>query len=602
MQLPRVLAPWAVYLNIFPEDAASRIGAIVERLDRLFGSASSTMDDEIGEPEGYEGTDRRGPYERLLLSEWLLAEELPDEFLRRATSGEHTFLQLARSQPVERRNVVALFDAGTDQLGSPRLVQLAVLILLARRADSIGATFEWGVLQSPGELMSGVNQQNISRLMKARVLQSVNETHAEAWRELVESDSDLWLISRTCIGFPDQKRVSLCRIEELFFEKERAVKVEVRHHSSRPKEIVLPLPDESDSARIIRNPFPIAAAQLSKQDCLPLLTDILFSGNGKSFLIGTSPTSIAIYRTPVNPVSTPIIPKQYFSSRKQPVIGAGVGIGNSMLAMISYDRDPDRLFVELVGGKLQEQCMRVRLPPSLFQDEFLPISRTDANVKHLAPCFAYERSDGEILFLLGNELMRMPLGNTVSRFGREPVEDVKAQTHHNQPVIAARRDNETFWFVDVHGTIVKQRAAGFTSSHKESLPVNNRLKAAFFGFGKFSATNRWGTIAVLDEQDRWLLFDHDQHDFGKLEGMRVLGVTGTTRKSDRAGLVVVEEKRPECPFVIGPDYQWNLVALSAPVKTLAINHQGTIVYTSTANELVIFNRSIGLLYKTLAEV
>ena len=53
-----------------------------------------------GEPDGYDGIASRGIYERLVTSEWLLADEEPDEFDRRAAMGEHTFTRLAR--PAER--------------------------------------------------------------------------------------------------------------------------------------------------------------------------------------------------------------------------------------------------------------------------------------------------------------------------------------------------------------------------------------------------------------------------------------------------------------------------------------------------------------------
>ncbi len=44
-------------------------------------------------PDGYDGIGRRGSYDRLLASEWLIHDELPDEFLRRVVSGEHAFLR-----------------------------------------------------------------------------------------------------------------------------------------------------------------------------------------------------------------------------------------------------------------------------------------------------------------------------------------------------------------------------------------------------------------------------------------------------------------------------------------------------------------------------
>ena len=54
--------------------------------------------------------------------EWLLQEELPDEFMRRAVSGEHLFLQRAYQENSAAKQTVALFDTGP--ISSARLASL----------------------------------------------------------------------------------------------------------------------------------------------------------------------------------------------------------------------------------------------------------------------------------------------------------------------------------------------------------------------------------------------------------------------------------------------------------------------------------------------
>ena len=123
--LPPALRPWALQLSIFPEDLALSLGPYVARLAAAIGSLRPRGETEGGEPQGYDGLTRRGPYERLLLTEWLYALESPDEFIRRAAFGEHAFLKPAFKQPQGSRRTVALLDAGPDQLGSPRIAHLA---------------------------------------------------------------------------------------------------------------------------------------------------------------------------------------------------------------------------------------------------------------------------------------------------------------------------------------------------------------------------------------------------------------------------------------------------------------------------------------------
>ena len=143
MNLPPSLSQWAGYLKIFPDEVSLALGPIIQRVSMLIGSLHPQLNQTEGEPDGFDGLNRRGTYERLLLSEWMLADELEDEFMRRAVMGEHLFLNRAHSSPAGTRASLALFDAGPSQLGSPRIAHIAALIVLANRTASVGSTFSW---------------------------------------------------------------------------------------------------------------------------------------------------------------------------------------------------------------------------------------------------------------------------------------------------------------------------------------------------------------------------------------------------------------------------------------------------------------------------
>src|ERR1044072_7437545 len=184
MNLPPSLSQWAGYLKIFPHEVSLALGPIIQRVSVLIGSLHPQLNQPEGEPDGFDGLNRRGTYERLLLSEWMLADELEDEFMRRAVMGEHLFLNRARSSPAGTRASLALFDAGPSQLGSPRIAHIAALIVLANRADSAGSTFSWGMLQQPETpAFQDVNACNIMTLLEARSHCEVSETQIAAWEE-----------------------------------------------------------------------------------------------------------------------------------------------------------------------------------------------------------------------------------------------------------------------------------------------------------------------------------------------------------------------------------------------------------------------------------
>lgn len=143
--LPPGIEPWGEALAALTPALATALLPMVHALDDLIGRRHSTAGDE-GPPDGYDGLAARGVPERLLMSEWLLADELPLEFLRRAATGELLYLAQARRRPLRAGRVVALVDNGPDQLGAPRLAQLAALVVLHRRARASGTELAVGVL------------------------------------------------------------------------------------------------------------------------------------------------------------------------------------------------------------------------------------------------------------------------------------------------------------------------------------------------------------------------------------------------------------------------------------------------------------------------
>src|SRR5262245_20389855 len=197
MELPEALRPWATELAVFPRDLALSLGPLLRRLSAAIGPLRTTRHSLLGEVDGFDGLAHRGSYERLLMSEWLFAEEMPDEFLRRAATGEHTFLRLARPEPDGSRASVALFDAGPSQIGSPRVALLAALIVLARRAAAARARFSWGILQRPDvPIASEVNADTLSWLCEARTAVESTEADMRKWFERIgppAKSDDLWL-------------------------------------------------------------------------------------------------------------------------------------------------------------------------------------------------------------------------------------------------------------------------------------------------------------------------------------------------------------------------------------------------------------------------
>ncbi|SMC19581.1 hypothetical protein SAMN02745857_00743 [Andreprevotia lacus DSM 23236] len=195
LQLPEALAPWRDWLGWFDADRIPQLGDWLLRLQPLLGRYQGRDPGGMPEPDGLDGVQRRGHYERLLSSEWLLAEEVPDEFLRRAAVGEHLFLAPRPRARKAARNITVLFDAGPWQLGAPRLVHLVMWILLARRAATLDAQLQWGILQQPVELFPADSADDLLRMLRARCYRLADEPALLEWQAALCDDlGEIWLL------------------------------------------------------------------------------------------------------------------------------------------------------------------------------------------------------------------------------------------------------------------------------------------------------------------------------------------------------------------------------------------------------------------------
>ncbi len=256
--IPPILEPWAADLSLFKPEFVAEIGPWLPRLSAAIGPLRSRPSHSpSGEPNGFDGLSQRGTYDRLLLTEWVLADELPDEFLRRAAMREHLFLQPARIEPHGSRRTVALFDAGPDQLGPLRLVHLAILMVLKRRADQVGGLLQWGHLQH-GVLHTDLDRAVGPILFSGRTAETPTAATLQQWQEKLAEDgidSDVWTIGGAGALMPGTHRIEILDP----YDPERREAVVALHHrrGRRPLEIVLPLPPDPICTGLIRDPFSI---------------------------------------------------------------------------------------------------------------------------------------------------------------------------------------------------------------------------------------------------------------------------------------------------------------------------------------------------------
>lgn len=259
MRLPALLRPWADWLALFPPENAAPLGELLLRLSPLVGPLRRRAVAVAVEPAGIGDIVRRGHYERLLIGEWALLDAAPDEFVRRAGSGELLFTGPEPADSEHSLRSVALFDAGPAQLGAPRLAHIALFILLARRAELAGATFEWGVLQEPGRLYAADGGDALRRLLGARTLSVLDQDGMAQWDEMLGAPiDDGWLVGDAGALRPAALRsAALVRCGWLGDELEVTLTGQ-----GQSRTVALPLPAPDDGVRLLRKPFEAPAKPL----------------------------------------------------------------------------------------------------------------------------------------------------------------------------------------------------------------------------------------------------------------------------------------------------------------------------------------------------
>lgn len=267
--LPRALTPWRAWLDWLPPEQIAALGDLLPRLDAALGALRGPRLQQGEEPVGIDDLRRRGPYHRLLLSEWAVADVAPDEFLRRASSGEHLFLSPRREVRKADARMVALFDSGPAQLGAPRLAHIALWILLARRATAAQLQFGWGTLATPPQLHPADLPQQLKAFLATRTLVHADATALAAWRDALADDrrtpGERWRIGDadgTVDATEFTHRVAIRREDRAAL----AVRIEA---NGVLREVRLPLPDGRGAAQLLRGRFAFERVALPADDPAP---------------------------------------------------------------------------------------------------------------------------------------------------------------------------------------------------------------------------------------------------------------------------------------------------------------------------------------------
>lgn len=536
--VPAALAAWAAELARLPTELALALAPWVGRLSLAIGPMAASPRGRRDEPDGFTGLARRGSYERLLATEWALAEMFPDEFARRAATGEHLFLELARRGHQATRWTVAVVSAGPEQLGAPRLAHLALMLVLARRASAAGAAFSWGVLEDQPRLalIDDLDAVGVRRLLDARTMVAGGAAAVHAWREALRGDRDLEI---WWIGGPGDLETARAAgdpcalVHDVLEPGVHALDVEVaRRGRTTPARVRLPLPPPDVCARLLREA--VRPTGVGRAAALGgVARSIHFGVDGRRLLVQTGHDRVECWPIPNSPRDQIGRARRWSVPAQHHLIAMG-SEQRVPIAAVCPHADPTTVELYRAGT---DQPVRIALPPlpPVFGQlvragvqpgrvAWVPSRRGDHQAAVLAYAgllFEYDGADGQMRILSGLDASVLATAFTRARvwwMERDDVGRVAVRAAGDPTpavVMAPPRDvvgepvHASFGFDEQHSgdwlAVVQWPGDTCTVAGSRQLPAHVACDARVVGVGRWQAGPAALLVQVDDHRLEWRL-------------------------------------------------------------------------------------------------
>lgn len=555
MKMPRHLEPWARELDLFSDDMAVGLGDLVLRLSALVGDVD-IRSAEHGDFDGYDGISRRGALHRLLVSEWALLDEVPDEFMRRVINAEQSYLAPARVTPTSEQHCAVLLDIGGDVLGGPRVVQLALMIVLAARAARHRMCVTWAIPGVNG-VFDQLSAETIKRWLNARRHQSISLDELAAWRALPQicTANERWLLggagltahtnaSEACITLSDSPNPTFANV----------VGVEVRPLRSRVRTVNVTLPDAKLAARLLRDPCKAAQTPLTAQGAVfNRHTNLIVTRDGRRIFARGAGETLVVVPCPNSPRAQPGTAKTIRSPGGR-IFAVGLsGAGNRILLGCVED---DELCVHRMSkaGNSVATTLRVAMP---------------CEFQHSGPMLAMLVEIGEHHFAFSDGA-----GN-VYRLKKGSIELVVS---HVAATAVARMQLQ--YIVDNNGAATLGSVADRPREAHELCMLGAPLTTAFISTAGICAIDRgpFWSLAVIGSDD-------------VITRPNVPNVVGVlpSRQEHPAQLVALDEQRRAVLLLSGTD-TLVIARTTAPIKTTTVGAGSQLIaWLTDGNQLTVYS-------------
>jgi hypothetical protein len=260
---------WWDQLDFLAPDVRRDYGRLLTQLERGFSLAAAAP--QVGDPAGWAGLSRRGSWERLVTSEWALAELAPDEFVRRASQGELAYWQLAQESQKRGRMIWCWVDVGPDQLGACRIVQLALLFLFQHLCQASGGSLCWGMIQTPQKGYDQLGGEEVQHYLRSRSL--------DPGRRPPEPPQGM---QSWCIGSPSWLTQVPTGYQRVGLHQVGSQTVDLHY---RQRRVSLQMPPPERAIRLLRDPLSLALDPVPPSPEVETQGTLHFSRCGRKLLL-----------------------------------------------------------------------------------------------------------------------------------------------------------------------------------------------------------------------------------------------------------------------------------------------------------------------------
>ena len=578
ISLPASLAPWSKQLSVFPNELSMAIGPLVQRIAAAIDPLH--LEDMPGDddPDGFDGLVNRGSYERLIASDWLLADEIPEEFERRATMREHLFLKTAKRDRAHGLGSVVLFDSGPDQLGSPRLAHLAILVVLIRRADRARANFAWRTLQNPGlPFLHGASESEIIELLRARTSANVSDSMLNDWilRSLETNRSEeIWLVGGERLHqISPHHVVSRVKVDDVLEPQVRQVSVEIQRPKGRPRRVLLDLPDNGVCARLLRDPYQVRVSIPRKLSTMVRSSGLIFAHGGRRLFATTGDGTLMSFPVPNSPWDTPGNAKRHTLGNIGRIVAAN-RLGRSTI-IVSVEEISLR--ISYVGKE--------SYPPAghyfLRLDQFA--WPRESNQPLVFPCVRSPVPQGD-----KSSVFVLDASGNLFHLKREADEPVALLEQSGVLALTSREGIPAYVSVDKARNTVEYTSMGREPFRGVVLSGAEGVEQAFFGFGAH-AQAPFCLLAIQKSPTRWLVVS-GQNRSNDIQTEQTQEIIGVIQEPNYAEALVSLRDNRHVVTLKGPDWERTLFESPDSIAHLTVcQGKPWIAYSTTKGDVIVYS-------------